>query len=170
MWMDTCRGRFLHCSSSCQPLWVTLGLNEPENKTLCVVVVCVGRVRMCVRIQMGPVQYLSAGSRALKKCCSSVKKTWYLYVCSAENVKQASSLLTETQFNLRKNPSRTARLCRGNAGAAVHVMQYVCPAREMVWMISWHRRDAYLGCMQCHKCHVWLIECCTASVRGHCSP
>lgn len=40
----------------------------------------------------------------------------------------------------------------------------------MVWLISWHRGDAYLGCMQCHKCHVWSIERRTIRVRGHCSP
>ena len=48
-------------------------------------------------------------------------------------------------------------------------MWYGCPAHEKAWLIRWHHGDAYLGCMQCHKCHLWSMEGYTVWVRGHCS-
>lgn len=93
------------------------------------------------------------------------------YSISAVKVKQVSSPRHVHRGTVylawkSKNPSQTVRGTR----AAEHVMWYVCPACETVWLVSWHRRDAYLGCMQCHKCHVWSIERHTVWVRGHCSP
>lgn len=125
MWMDTCRGRFLHCSSSCQPLSVTQGLNEPENKTLCVVrEVC---VLVCAHVCMNPdgnctVAYLRAGFGVVTK--NTVNLWWgigtllwwwsQLCVCLftiswsmlAVMVKWASAQFTFCKKC--KNPSQTA--------------------------------------------------------------
>lgn len=162
MWMNTYRGRFRHCSSSCQPLWATLGLNEPENKTLCLVV-----GGLCVWDEYCTADRADSDVIPWQRYCTeiSILHWWWSYLEQLGRGKGIPEILTEKRFIFGKNPHTH----HAGTRVAEHGMWYGCPAHERVWLICWQHGDTFLGYMQCHKCHMWSIEGCTVWVRGHCS-